>query len=103
VGAYLAELLGQEVMLADEPVGDGARKVVNDLRNGSVALLENLRFAPGEEANDERFGRALASYADVYVNDAFAASHRAYASTVGMVRQVPARARASSWRRRSPP
>src|SRR4051812_20409770 len=60
VGAYLAERLGQEVILADEPSGDGARKVITDLRSGSVALLENLRFSPGEESNDERFARALA-------------------------------------------
>ena len=53
VAARLAELLGAEVLLTDEPVGDGARKVVDDLRDGEVALLENLRFSPGEEANDE--------------------------------------------------
>ena len=81
--ARLAELLGADVTLTDEPVGDGARKVVNDLRAGAVALLENLRFSPGEEANDEAFARALASYADVYVNDAFGTAHRAHASTVG--------------------
>ena len=65
VGARLAELLGMEVLLTDEPVGDGARKVVSDLRDGQLALLENLRFHPGEEANEEPFARALASYADV--------------------------------------
>src|SRR5262249_15001924 len=86
VGARLADLLGIEVLLTDEPVGDGARKVVSDLRDGQLALLENLRFHPGEEANEEPFARALASYADVYVNDAFGAAHRAHASTVGMVR-----------------
>jgi phosphoglycerate kinase len=89
VGARLAELLGMEVLLTDEPVGDGARKVVSDLRDGQLALLENLRFHPGEEANEEPFARALASYADVYVNDAFGTAHRAHASTVGMVRYVP--------------
>jgi phosphoglycerate kinase len=88
VGARLADILGNEVLLTDEPVGDGARKVVADLRDGQIALLENLRFHPGEEANDEPFARALASYADVYVNDAFGAAHRAHASTVGMVRYV---------------
>lgn len=85
VGAHLAELLGQEVRLTDEPVGDGARKVVADLREGQVALLENLRFDPGEEGNDEGFARELASYADVYINDAFGTAHRAHASTAGMV------------------
>ena len=85
VGARLAELLGKEVVLTDEAVGDGARKVVADLRDGDVALLENLRFFPGEEGNDEGFARQLAGYADVYVNDAFGTAHRAHASTAGMV------------------
>jgi phosphoglycerate kinase len=92
VAACLAELLGREVVLADEPVGDGAKKVVADLREGGVAMLENLRFHPGEEANDEGFARALASYADVYVNDAFGTAHRAHASTVGMLKFVSQRA-----------
>jgi len=81
-------LLDADVLLTDEPVGDGARKVVNDLRAGAVALLENLRFSPLEEANDEGFSRALASYADVYVNDAFGTAHRAHASTAGITRFV---------------
>jgi phosphoglycerate kinase len=85
VAAHLAGLLDREVLLTDEPVGDGARKVVGDLREGQIALLENLRYHPGEEANDEGFARTLASYADVYVNDAFGTAHRAHASTVGMV------------------
>ena len=88
VASRLAELLDADVTLTDEPVGDGARKVVNDLRAGAVALLENLRFSPLEEANDEGFSRALASYADVYVNDAFGTAHRAHASTVGITRFV---------------
>jgi phosphoglycerate kinase len=89
VASKLAELLDQEVVLADEPVGDGARKVVSDLRDGQIAMLENLRFSPGEEDNDDTFARALASYAYVYVNDAFGTAHRAHASTVGMVEHVP--------------
>jgi phosphoglycerate kinase len=88
VALRLAELLGMDVVLADEPVGDGARKVVSDLRDGQIAMLENLRFNPGEEANDEGFARALASYCDVYVNDAFGTAHRAHASTSGMVKFV---------------
>jgi phosphoglycerate kinase len=88
VAAKLAELLGAEVALTDEPVGDGARKVVNDLRAGAVAMLENLRFSPLEEENDESFSRALAGYADVYVNDAFGTAHRAHASTVGITKFV---------------
>jgi phosphoglycerate kinase len=91
VGACLADLLGQEVLLTDEPVGDGARKVVLDLRPGGVALLENLRFSPGEEANDERFARALAGYADVYVNDALSVCHLAHASVAGVPRHIGAK------------
>jgi phosphoglycerate kinase len=88
VAARLAELIQADVTLTDEPVGDGAKKVVNDLRAGTVALLENLRFSPAEEANDEAFARALASYTDVYVNDAFGTAHRAHASTVGITKFV---------------
>jgi phosphoglycerate kinase len=88
VAAKLAELVGQDVTLADEPVGDGARKVVSDLRDGEIAMLENLRFHAGEEANDENFARTLASYCDAYVNDAFGTAHRAHASTAGMVKFV---------------
>jgi phosphoglycerate kinase len=88
VAARVAELIGADVALTDEPVGDGARKVVNDLKAGGIALLENLRFSPGEEANDEAFARALASYCDVYVNDAFGTAHRAHASTEGVSHHV---------------
>jgi phosphoglycerate kinase len=88
VAQRLAELLELDVTLADEPIGDGARKVVSDLRDGQIAMLENLRFHPGEEANDEQFARTLASYCDVYVNDAFGTAHRAHASTAGMVKFV---------------
>jgi phosphoglycerate kinase len=91
VASRLAELLDADVALTDEPVGDGARKVVNDLRAGAVALLENLRFSAAEEANDEAFSRELASYADVYVNDAFGTAHRAHASTAGITKFVAAR------------
>jgi phosphoglycerate kinase len=88
VAAKLSELVGIDIALADEPVGDGARKVVSDLRDGQIALLENLRWNPGEESNDEAFARTLASYCDVYVNDAFGTAHRAHASTAGMVKFV---------------
>jgi len=91
VAQRLAELLGFEVLLTDEPVGDGARKVVGDLKAGRVALLENLRYAAAEEANDDAFAKGLASYADVYVNDAFGTAHRAHASTVGIAKHVAAK------------
>ncbi len=88
VAVRLAELLRRDVLLTDEAVGDGARKVVSDLHDGEVALLENLRFFAGEEANDDGFSRALAGHADVYVNDAFGTAHRAHASTEGMIKYV---------------
>ena len=91
-GERLAELLGMDIALTDEPAGDGARKVVHDLRDGRVALLENLRFNPGEEANDEGFARELARLADVYVGDAFGTVHRAHASVEALPRLIPTRA-----------
>ncbi|MBO6938797.1 MAG: phosphoglycerate kinase [Deltaproteobacteria bacterium] len=85
--ALLAEMLGVgEVTLCDDCVGDGPRKVVGDLRDGQVAVLENLRFHPGEKANDENFARELAKLCDVYVNDAFGAAHRAHASVDALPR-----------------
>jgi phosphoglycerate kinase len=91
VGARLSQLLGQDVLFADDCVGDGVRKLVADLHPGQVLLLENLRFHPEEEKNDDEFARQLASLADVYVDDAFGTVHRAHASTVGMVRYVAQR------------
>ena len=87
-GAVLSQLLGQDVIFADDCVGDGVRKLLGELREGQVLLLENLRFHAGEEANDEEFSRQLASLAEVYVDDAFGTVHRAHASTVGMVGHV---------------
>src|SRR5882672_2720931 len=79
-GQRLSELAGVEVHLPEDCVGDAAKKVVQDLRPGQVCLLENLRFHPEEEKDDEGFARQLAELCDVYVNDAFGASHRAHAS-----------------------
>ena len=87
-GAVLSRLLGQDVIFADDCVGDGVRKLAGDLKEGKVLLLENLRFHAEEEANGEDFSRQLAALADVYVDDAFGTVHRAHASTVGMVRFV---------------
>lgn len=92
VATRLAELLDRDVVFADDCVGDGVRKNIRDLREGDVVLLENLRFYPGEEKNDEHFARALAENVEAYVNDAFGAAHRAHASTAGMVRFVRDRA-----------
>jgi phosphoglycerate kinase len=90
-GARLAELLGVEVILTDDCIGDGARKVVSDLREGKIALLENLRYHDAEEGNDEAFARELARGIDVYVNDAFGAAHRAHASVDALPRLVAVR------------
>src|ERR1700716_829445 len=73
-GQRLSELSGVEVHLPEDCVGDAAKKVVQDLRPGQVCLLENLRFHPEEEKDDEGFARQLAELCDVYVNDAFGAS-----------------------------
>ncbi len=88
----LSELLDQDVILADDCVGDGVKKAVADLGEGKVLLLENLRFHKGEEGNDESFCKELAALADVWVNDAFGTAHRAHASTAGMARFVKERA-----------
>jgi len=92
VAARLAELLGKDVTLVDEVVGDGAKNRVGALREGEVLLLENLRFHPGEKKNDPQLSRELAALCDVYVNDAFGTAHRAHASTAGMVEYVSEKA-----------
>jgi phosphoglycerate kinase len=83
-GARLAELLGVEVHMPEDCIGDAPKKVIHDLRAGQVCLLENLRFHPEEEKNDDGFAKELASLAEVYVDDAFGAVHRAHASVHGM-------------------
>jgi phosphoglycerate kinase len=88
VGSYLAEKLGRDVILADEPAGDGARKVVGDLREGQIVLLENLHLAPGEVGCEETFALALASYCDVFISDAFCTLHHRWASTTRVARHV---------------
>lgn len=90
-GARLAELLGKDVIFAHDCVGDGPRKIIGEMRPGQIVLLENTRFHKGEEANDDEFARALAGFADVYVNDAFGTMHRAHASTAGIAEHVPAK------------
>ncbi len=87
-GERLAEFLSMDVVLTDECVGDGARKVIHDLRDGRVAILENLRFHPGEESNDPAFAAELAQLCDAYVDDAFGAVHRAHASVDALPRLV---------------
>ncbi len=88
----LAELMDVEVLLADDCIGDGPKKVVQDLREGQIACLENLRFHAEEEKNDDAFAQQLAKLADCYVNDAFGAAHRAHASVVALPKQFRDRA-----------
>ena len=89
VAARLAELLGRPVAFADDCVGPPAEQAVNSAPPGGVVLLENLRFHPEEEKNDPAFAKQLASLADVYVNDAFGAAHRAHASVDAIVKLLP--------------
>lgn len=86
----LSELLGKQVQKADEAIGEQVQKLVDALENGDVLLLENVRFYPGEEKNDPELAQAFAALADVYVNDAFGAAHRAHASTEGIANYLPA-------------
>jgi phosphoglycerate kinase len=89
VGTLLEELLGTPVVVASDVVGDDARAKAEALEDGQVLLLENLRWDAGETANDDAFADALASFADVYVDDAFGASHRAHASISGVPARIP--------------
>jgi phosphoglycerate kinase len=91
-GERLSALLSQDVILADDCIGDGVKKLVKDMKDGQVLLLENLRFHPEEEKNDEAFCKELAGLCDVWVNDAFGTAHRAHASTAGMARFVAEKA-----------
>lgn len=86
------ELLGRPVKLASDVIGDVVAKEVSELKPGEVLLLENVRFYKEEEANDEAYAKTLASYGDVYVNDAFGTAHRAHASTEGVAHHLPAAA-----------
>ncbi|WP_030007016.1 phosphoglycerate kinase [Picosynechococcus sp. NKBG042902] len=88
VAARLSELLGQSVTKCDDCVGDAVNQAIANLGNGQVALLENLRFNPGEEKNDPEFAKQLAANADIYVNDAFGTAHRAHGSTEGVTHHV---------------
>jgi phosphoglycerate kinase len=88
VGVHLGKLLGKPVRFAPDCVGGVASEAATRLKDGDALLLENLRFHGEEEANDEAFAKELASLADIYVNDAFGAAHRAHASTVGITKFV---------------
>lgn len=89
VATRLEEILGERVRFSSNTTGPAVKDVIDGMPEGSVILLENTRFEPGEKSNDDDFAAALAELADVYVNDAFGAAHRAHASTAGVAKQVP--------------
>lgn len=92
VAAHLGELLSREIGYAREVVGQAANRMVEDLEPGDVGLIENLRFDPREEENDDGFAAELAQLGDCFVADAFGAAHRAHASTVGVAGHLPSAA-----------
>jgi phosphoglycerate kinase len=90
VAEYLSKVLGQPVQMAKDVIGDSAKAICASLKEGEAALLENVRFHKEEEKNDPEFSKALASLAEIYVNDAFGTAHRAHASTAGVAAYLPA-------------
>ncbi|WP_096190198.1 phosphoglycerate kinase [Evansella halocellulosilytica] len=92
VAKRLSDLLGQEVIKTDEVYGEEPKQAISQLEEGGIVLIENVRFEAGEEKNDPELARKFAELADVYVNDAFGAAHRAHASTEGIAHHLPAAA-----------
>ncbi len=92
IARRFSDLLGREVILAKDVIGDEVASQVKALKSGDVLLLENVRFYPEEEKNDPEFSKTLASYGDVYINDAFGTAHRAHASTEGVAHYLPSAA-----------
>ncbi|WP_445678253.1 phosphoglycerate kinase [Psychrobacillus sp. FSL K6-1267] len=90
VGEHLAKLLNKPVTKLDESIGEKVEHTISEMNEGDVVLLENVRFHAGEEKNDPELAKAFASLADVYVNDAFGAAHRAHATTEGIAKLLPA-------------
>ncbi|MGN0486198.1 MAG: phosphoglycerate kinase [Acutalibacteraceae bacterium] len=90
VAVRLGELLGREVKMAKDVIGESAKSLAADLKEGEVLLLENVRFHAEETKNDPEFSKALASLAEIYVNDAFGSAHRAHSSTTGVADYLPA-------------
>ncbi|HWL22157.1 MAG TPA: phosphoglycerate kinase [Ureibacillus sp.] len=90
VGTRLAELLDKPVTKLDESIGTEVENTIGNMQDGEIVLLENVRFHKGEEKNDEELAKQFASLADVYVNDAFGAAHRAHATTEGIAKHIPA-------------
>ena len=92
VADHLHMLINQPVMFSHDTIGEVPQKMVAGMKDGDVAMLQNLRFQPGEEANDPKFAAALADLGDIYVDDAFGAAHRAHASTAGIAMFMNVRA-----------
>ncbi len=90
VAARLSELLGKEVKMAEDVVGESAQALAASLKDGEVLLLENVRFEPGETKNDVELSKKFAALAELYVNDAFGSAHRAHSSTTGVAEFLPA-------------
>ncbi|MDF9758949.1 MULTISPECIES: phosphoglycerate kinase [Peribacillus] len=90
VAERLSELSGKDVQNAQEAYGESVQSIIDNMGNGEILLLENVRFYPGEEKNDQELAKSFAALADVYVNDAFGAAHRAHASTEGIAHHLPA-------------
>ena len=90
VAEELSKLLGKEVKLAKDVIGEDAKELISNLKEGEIVLLENVRFHAEEEKNDADFAKTLANFAEVYVNDAFGTSHRAHGSTAGVADYLPA-------------
>ena len=90
VATRLSEILGVNVVMAKDVIGDSAKEAVANLKEGEIVLLENVRFHAEEEKNDPDFAKALASFGEVFVNDAFGTAHRAHASTAGVADYLPA-------------
>lgn len=90
VAKRLSELLGKDVAMAKDVIGEDAKRLAAELKDGDVMMLENVRFHKEEEKNDPEFAKALASFADIFVNDAFGTAHRAHASTAGVADYLPA-------------
>ena len=90
VGIRLAELIGKHVTKLDESIGQEVEQAIANMQNGDIVLLENVRFHAGEEKNDPALAQQFAQLADIYVNDAFGAAHRAHASTEGIAKHIPA-------------
>ena len=88
IAIHLSELLDKPVLFADDCIGESTEAIVNDLQDGDILLLENLRFYNEEEKNNPEFAKKLASYGDIYINDAFGTAHRAHASTEGVTHHI---------------